>query len=236
LAKNDTTGECLPLLASISKNDAFWGVRQAAVNGLGTIPKITDEKTDALIVALSDKKSSVRAAAAAQLGKIRTQRVSEALHKSLSDSSYSVEANTVAALSEVDSVSAVPIIKSRLEVWSYGNQVANAALNALAKLDSAEGVKVAMQKVKYGANAEGRNAAMDVLKKYGRYRDDVKVLFASLLGDKSRRIKFGAVDFLADVGTESQLPELESLANRKDDPASAAAEKAIEEIKERNTK
>ena len=35
LAKNDTAGECVPLLVRISRNDMFWGVRQAAVNGLG---------------------------------------------------------------------------------------------------------------------------------------------------------------------------------------------------------
>ncbi|MGA7161852.1 MAG: M1 family aminopeptidase [Bacteroidota bacterium] len=236
LAKSDTAGECIPLLATISTNDAFWGVRRAAVEGLGVIRKVTDEKTDALISALSDKKSSVRASAAAQLGNIRTQKVSEALHKALSDSSYSVEANSVTALSKVDSIIALAIVKSRLDVWSYGNQVGNAALNALAKLDSAQGIDVAMQKVKYGANAEGRGAAMGVLEKYGRHRDDVAAIFTSLLDDKSMRIKFGAANFLGEVGNESQLPGLENLAKKKDDPASGAAEQAIKKIKERSTK
>ena len=96
---------------------------------------------------------------------------------------------------------------------SYGNLVSNAAQNALARLDSVDGVNVALQKVKYGANGEGRSTALNVLKQYGRYREDVKALCALLLGDKSRQIKFSAVDFLGDVGNEAQLPELENLAN-----------------------
>ena len=114
--------------------------------------------------------------------------------------------------------------------------ISNAALNALARLDSVDGVNVALQKVKYGANGEGRSTALNVLKQYGRYREDVKTICALLLGDKSRQIKFSAVDFLGDVGNEAQLPELENLANKKNDPVSTAAEKAIKKIKERNSK
>jgi len=236
IAKSDTAGESIPLLVRILHNDPFWGVRQAAVDGLGMIPAMSDEKTDALISALSDTKSYVRSSAAVQLGNIRTAKVSEALHTSINDSSYSVEANSIVALSKVDSVNSLPLIKARLDVRSYGNQVANAALNALATLDSVEGVNVALQKVKYGANVEGRNTALNILKKYGKFREDVKAMCAILLGDKSRQIRFNAVDFLGDVGSESQLHELENLANKKDDPASGAAAKAIEKIKERNAK
>ena len=236
VAKNDTAGESISLLVKILHNDPFWGVRQAAVDGLGMIPAMSDEKTDALISALSDTKSYVRSSAAVQLGNIRTAKVSKALHASLSDSSYSVEANSVAALSKVDSVNSLSLIKARLDVRSYGNQVANAALNALAKLDSVEGVNVALKKVKYGANVEGRSTALNILKQYGKFREDVKATCALLLGDKSRQIRFSAADFLGDVGSESQLHELENLANKKDDPASGAAAKAIEKIKERNAK
>jgi len=142
----------------------------------------------------------------------------------------------VIALSKVDSAKSLPIILSRLEVQSYGNQVANAALNALARIDSAEAVRVALRKVKYGATAEGRSTALNVLKQYGRLREDVKAACEQLLGDKSRQLRQSAADFLGDVGTELQLPELEKLANNKDDDASSAAEKAIKQIKERAAK
>ena len=48
LAKNDTAGESISLLVRISRSDPFWGVRLAAVNGLGMIPTMTEEKTDAI--------------------------------------------------------------------------------------------------------------------------------------------------------------------------------------------
>ncbi len=236
IANTDTTGDCISLLTKISKNDPFWGVRQTAVNGLGSIRKVTDEKTDALISALSDKNSAVRSSAAAQLGNIKTKKSSEALHKALSDSSYSVEANSVAALAKVDSTDALSIIKSRLNEWSYRNEVANAALYALAMIDSVQGVNAAMQKVRYGEDIEGRGPAMGVLRRYGKSRDDVKAECAVLLGDESDRIKSSAASFLGEVGNASQLPALENLANNKDDPASKAAEQAIEKIKERTAK
>ncbi len=236
IAKGDTAGETIPLLVRVLRSDPFWGVRLSALSALGTMTRVTDEKTDALISALWDKKSFVRSTAAALLGAIKTAKVSEALHKALSDSSYSVEANCVTALSKVDSANALSIIRARLDVRSYGNQVANAALNALARVDSVEGVNVALRKVRYGANAEGRSTAMNVLKQYGRRRGDVKEACVHLLGDKSGQLKRNAAEFLGDVGGESELPELEKLANKHDGDASGAAEKAVKKIKERISK
>ena len=236
LAKGDTSGETIPLLIKISRNDSFWGVRQAAVNGLGAIHAITEEKTEALIAALSDAKSAVRASAAAQLGAIRTPRVSTVLHKALEDSSYSVESASLTSLAKVDSSDALPLVRSYLHVRSYGNQVANAALNALVRLDSVDGVDAALQDVRYGALKEGRGAAMSALRQFGRNREDVRRECIVLLKDKSRQLKTNAVDFLGDVGGEADLPALQELASNKEDPASSAAEKAIAKIKERLAK
>ena len=159
-----------------------------------------------------------------------------ALRTALTDSSYSTEANALTALSKVDSTNALPYIKSRLNLWSYGNQVANAALNAFARVDSIECVPAALQKVKYGADVLGRNTAMNILKKFGKTRDDVKTMCVSLLTDKSTSVRFNAADFLGENGNESHLAALELLANKKDDAASGAAKKAIDKIKDRNKK
>ena len=236
LAKQDTVGEYIPLIAKISGSDTFWGVRQSAVVALGTIKTDSDIKKNALIAALQDKKSQVRASAATQLGKIKSPDVVTALRAALNDSSYSTEANALASLSKVDSINVIPFLKERLNGWSYNNQVSNTALNALARLDSVEGVNTALLKVRYGADISGRNTAMNVLRKYGKTRDDVKAMCVSLLNDKSGSIKFNAVDILGEVGNESHLTALEVLANKKGDSASGAAKKAIEKIKERSKK
>ncbi|MFA6457676.1 MAG: M1 family metallopeptidase, partial [Bacteroidota bacterium] len=232
LGKLDTLGTYISLLSKIARNDPFWDVRKSAVNALGTMKMASDVKTETLIAALHDVKSQVRAAAANQLGNSKTAAVSAALRIALNDSSYSTEANALTALTKVDSVNALPTIKARLDVWSYGNQVANAALNALAKIDTVEAVAVALQKVKYGAEVLGRNSALSILKKYGRTRDDVKTMCVALLNDKSYSMKYGAAEFLGDVGNESHIAALEALA-KKDDPAGKVAAKAIEKIKSR---
>jgi aminopeptidase N len=236
LAKLDTIGVTIPLLAKIAKNDPFWGVRQAAVNALGTIKIKNDVKKQALIAALSDKKSQVRASAATQLGTIKSADVAAALRTALNDSSYSTEANALASLSKIDSTNTLPFINARLDVWSYSNQVANAALNGLARIDTVEAVNIAMKKVVYGAEVLGRNTAMNVMKRYGKTRDDVKALCVSLLNDRSGSIKFNAADLLGENGNESHLAALQSLADKKNDSASGAAKKAIEKIKERMKK
>lgn len=236
LAKLDSTGTYLSLLSKISHTDPFWAVRQSAVNALGTMKIQNDEKKQALIAALNDKKSQVRASAASQLGNIKSGDVAAALRSALNDSSYSTEANALTALSKVDSTNALPYIKSRLNLWSFGNQVANAALNAFARIDSVECVTAALQKVRYGADVLGRNTAMNTLKKFGKTRDDVKTMCVSLLTDKSTSIRFNAADFLGENGNEAHLAALDVLANKKDDAANGVAKKAIEKIKERNKK
>ncbi len=236
LAKQDTAGEYIPLIAKMVSSDNFWGVRQSAVVALGTIKTDSDVKKKALIAALRDKKSKVRASAATELGKIKSPDVVAALHAALNDSSYSTEANALASLSKVDSLNVIPFIKQRLNGWSYNNQVSNSALNSLAQLDSVEGVNIALLKVRYGSEVLGRTTAMNVLKKYGKNRDDVKAICVSLLNDKSNSIKFNTAEFLGEVGDESHLAALELLANKKDGGASGAAKKAIEKIKERSKK
>ncbi|MFZ4621960.1 MAG: HEAT repeat domain-containing protein, partial [Bacteroidota bacterium] len=167
---------------------------------------------------------------------IKSADVAAALRTALNDSSYSTEANALTSLSKIDSTNAVPFIKARYDVWSYSNQVANAALNGIARVDTVEAVNVAMKKVQYGAEVLGRNTAMSVMKKYGKTRNDVKSLCASLLNDKSYSVKYNAADFLGDNGNESHLAALQVLADKKNDGASGAAKKAIEKIKERTKK
>ena len=232
LGKLDTVGTYIPLLAKIARNDPFWEVRKSSVNALGSMKPKSEEITEALIAALRDGKSQVRAAAAYQLGSMKTAVVAAALRTALNDSSYSVEANSITALTKVDSVNALPFIKERLNVWSYSNQVANAALNALAKIDTVEAVSVALQKASYGAEPHGRNTAMNILKKYGRTREEVKTLCVALLNDKSYFMKYGAVEFLGDAGDESHIAALETLV-KKNDSAGKAAAKAIEKITSR---
>jgi aminopeptidase N len=236
LGKRDTAGTYISLLASIAGNDPFWSVRQSAVNALGGMKVLSDEKNRALIAALKDRKPQVRASAASALGTVRTPEAVSALQSALNDSSYSTEAQALTALSKIDSANALPYILSRLDVWSYGNQVANAALNALVRVDTAQALDAALRKVRYGAEVQGRNTAMNILKRIGRNSETVNICCVTLLSDKSGFMRSSAAELLGENGNAAHLSALQTLADKKGDSASNSAKKAIEKIKEREKK
>jgi aminopeptidase N len=236
LGKRDTLGTYLPLLAKLAASDPFWAVRQSAVNSLGGMKLRSEEKNRALIAALKDPKPQVRSSAAYNLGTVQTPEAVTALRAALNDSSYSTEAQALTALTKIDSANVLPYILPRLDLWSYNNQVANAALNALAKVDTLRALRTAMSKVRYGAEVLGRNTAMNILKQYGRTDSSALTLCVSLLGDRSWSIKNNAIEFLGENGNASHLAALKILADTKGESASGAAKKAIDRINEREKK
>jgi len=236
LGKRDTLGIYIPLLVSVIKNDPFWSVRQEAVNALGAMKISSAEKNRGLIAALKDKKSKVRASAAAALGTVKTAEAVTALRAALNDSSYSTEAQALASLSKIDSANVLPYILPRLDMWSYGNQVANAAMNALARIDSVQALEIALKKARYGAEQLGRNTAMSVIKRVGKKSDAAASFCVSLLNDKVSFIRSNAAEFLGDNGNAAHLTALQTLADKKHDWAAGSAKKAIEKIKERERK
>lgn len=198
LALLDSAGNTLSVLCRIARHDPFWAVRRSAIEALGAVNTITGEKASALIDAvLHDPDAKVRASAASQLGTCPSPEVSAALQHALNDSSYATEAHALASLARVDSSRALPYIQERLNKSSYRNQIANAALNALAGVDSSAALGVALQKVRYGEEPDGRNTAMNILTKYGKGRDDVKGVMETLRSDKNGFIKRKAAAFLS---------------------------------------
>ena len=135
-----------------------------------------------------------------------------------------------------DSANALPELRARLDEWSYSNQVANAALNGIARVDSAEAVATALKKVRYGAEALGRNTALGVLRRIGKKRPDVLATAVTLAQEKSGGIRYSAVDLLGENGDSTHIPVLQSIADKKEEGISAAAQKSIEKIKEKMKK
>ncbi|MBW7887314.1 MAG: HEAT repeat domain-containing protein [Bacteroidetes bacterium] len=225
----------IPLFASILQNDAFWAVRQEAAIALGMMKEQSAEKTQALLSALHDVHPKVRAEAAAQLRAVHTAEVSSALRKAIAgDSSYSVEANALASLAKVDSILALPLLKSKINEWSYGNRVSNAALNAVAELDSTSGIELALKKIQSDEDMYGRYSALSILRKYGKNNTAVIQTLIGLLRDKS--LNFGAISVLGEVGNVSAIPALSELAKKEDERAGKEAKKAIEKIQQREGK
>ncbi len=233
LAKYDTAGVYTSAIAAIAQRDPFWGVRQAAVQALGSKKKQTPEMQQWMLAALRDPSPKVRSVAASMLGSFKNAEVAAALRAALSDSSYTTEAHALTSLTSVDSVNAIPYIKERLHVWSYRNRVANAALEALAELDSSSTVAIALQKAAYGAEPMGRNNAFSILRKFGGANEKVLSFSVSLLNDASASMRSRAASLLGEYGDVSHIPALKQLAEKSGDWASGTAQKAISAIEKR---
>jgi aminopeptidase N len=220
----------IPFYSSCAASDPFWGVREEAVKSLAGVNDSTGAATPALLAALHDTKSNVRAEAASALGEIRTAEVSAALRGAIDrDSSYVVVANALTAIAKVDSTVALPLLIAKLDGWSFHNRVANAALSGIASVDSSEGIRYALRRVEYGAEPLGRTTAMRILRRYGKGNKQVLAKELSLAYDKE--IQRSVVTALGDQSDAEAIPVLETIAKERSNPVHEAAERAIEKIR-----
>ena len=212
-------------------------MRREGILALGKVKTASDtlkaEIKKTLTGAARDVKSSVRSAALTQLGKLRGDEVVAVLRGALSDSSYSVISGALHALAEADSLGAKQTLSEFLDRPSYRNNVANAALDALAKLDSVKGVATALEDVRYGKPISTRHTALTILHRYAKEKQEVKALYQSLMNDKDSGIKFRAVQTLGEIGDASALPALEKIAADEADGTAGVAKATIEKIKQR---
>jgi HEAT repeat protein len=202
------------------------------VQCLGEIDEQSPERTTALLAALSDAKSNVRAEAAKQLGTVRTPEVSAALHAAVdNDSSFSVEANALSSLAKVDSTAALPLLISKVDQWSYADRLSSAVLNAIADLDSSKAVEVAIKKLNSGEETRSRYTALRILRKYAKGNEEVIDTELSLI--KNRRLQRFIVPALGDDADKRAIPALETIARDTSNPVHEDALQAIEKIKKR---
>ncbi|MBI3766571.1 MAG: HEAT repeat domain-containing protein, partial [Ignavibacteriales bacterium] len=231
--------DVITVVADRALHDPLWAVRREAVVRLGKIDAKADSSKDqikrTLIAAYKDVKASVRDAAVSQMSKFKGADVVAFLHEALKDSSYNVMSNALRSMAKADSMNARELLRTYLDYPSFRDRVANAALSALATLDSVQVIPLAISKAKYGQPVTTRYSALGVLSKYGKGREDVLALYSSLLSDKNDGIKSTAARTLGDLGNEGIIPTLETIANDKDNSASETAKGSIEKIKKRTS-
>lgn len=237
LAKLENAETFVSTFSDRIQNDSFWAVRLEAVRGAGKIEFKNDSLKNtlkhALISASKDKKSTVRDAAVDALRKFSGDDVIAVLHQALDDSSYLVMDSAIRSLVEVDSANALPLVKKYLEYPSFTNRIHNSSLRALATLDSAQAITIALDDARYGKPTTTRWTALGILRRYGKTRDDVQKFFESLLNDKNEGIRSFVVSTLGDIGSEATIPLLEVIANDKDNAAAEDAKESIKQIKEK---
>ena len=227
----------IPPLARIARADPFWAVRREAVTALERMDSLDAEGRPAiraaLVAAARDPKSDVRSAAVSQLGGYRDETAIAALREALKDSSYRVAAAAIRSLAKADSAHALPTLLSSIEVPSYRNVIASSALRSLAALDTVLAVDTSLVRGRNGQPQELRFAALGILARYGRGRNDVLRLLESIAGERESFIRSSAIRILGETGNTDALPLLEKIASDEGDRSAPQAKASIEKIRKR---
>ncbi|MGA9118850.1 MAG: M1 family metallopeptidase [Bacteroidota bacterium] len=235
LEEQPDTDDAVAELCTIAAGDSFHEVRREAVLALGEHKSHDDavkkEILTAILDATRDHDPSVRSVALEQLGGLKDFQARSVLYAALRDSSNAVLANDLGALAKVDSTHAADTIASFLKFPSYRNTIANAALSALASIDSNRAIVAAFEMVKPQQHLWGRWSAIRILERYPSVRPQLIKELTPLIQDKSAFIRSMAIRYLGQYGDPALIPALEAIASDKENPSSRAAEEAVKRLR-----
>jgi aminopeptidase N len=142
--------KALAALSAAVANDKVWQIRRDAINALapagpqgpaailasiaGSLPKpnFSPETINLLVAATKDSRANVRAAAIAQLGRLRDAKYADTFAAALNDRSYTVIDAAANALGATKTPQAFDQISRLLDQNSWRDRVRIAALNGLA--------------------------------------------------------------------------------------------------------
>ena len=96
------------------------------------------------------------------------------------------------------------------------DEIASAAVKALAQLDDPRAVDPAIALAAYGAPVFGRPAAITALGQFGQresVRDRVRVVLLDLIHDPMFRSQVAALNALGELGDEKAIPALQAFAS-----------------------
>jgi aminopeptidase N len=237
LALKQKEGDAISVFVDKMLHDPFWAVRRDAASQISLAVAKSDSLRSitkaALITASRDKRSEVRSVAAGALRWFRGDDVVARLNEALTDSSYQVFGRALSALAKADSAHALPIVKRYLATPSRQNVIAGYALNALATLDTAQAVAVAMEMVKDQRFTSNRYTSLSMIRWYARGRTDAMGVVKDILKDPNESVRGYAAMVLGEIGDASVIAALEVVANDKENSASSTAKASIEKINKR---
>ena len=230
-------GDVAAILVDRMQKDPFWGVRREAVTRADQLSSKSDSLRgllkQSLLRAAKDVRSEVRVSAVRALQNYKGPDVQSALLASLNDSTYSVIGAALTSLAKVDSANALAVVKQYLDYPSHQDRVASTALNALGTLDSTAAVGIALQRINDARSVYMQYNALLILRRFGTGNVDAMKAVTAVLDDQTSYARNFAVTVLGDIGNETVIPTLETIANDKEDPATETAKASIEKIKKR---
>ncbi len=226
--EKDKGDDVVNALVKALKNDPFWGVRAECATALAKFKN--DNSESALIAALNDKDPRVQVNAINSLAKYKNNKVANFIKEKFDHAkNYFVRAAAVTTYSSVDSAKALPLVEKALKLDSYRQVIRNAALNALADLDSVKGYDDAVTFSAYGQPQSLRISSIVFLIRHDVKKEETIKLLSKYTKDPYWIAKVIAVEGLGRVGDKSVIPLLKQV--EKEDTNFRIVESARRSIK-----
>lgn len=202
-------------LCRAAVSEEFWGVRKQAIATLGEIKN--KDSRNALITALRDKESKIRAEAIKSLKQFKDDK---GVEKSLlaifeNDSSYYAQAEVVRVLAQMNYGHAFDICVQALAKDSYEEVIRKAAFYGFTRLKDPNGIDYAIEWAAYGKPIRARAEAICALGKLAKYDEnresDIYNHLIEYLQEDDFRIRNASAEALADFGNPGAIPLLEKI-------------------------
>ncbi|MGP1347135.1 MAG: M1 family aminopeptidase [Phycisphaerales bacterium] len=142
-----------------------------------------------------------------------------AIHAGPMELSYATRAAAIEALARIADASHLPIIETALLTDSQHDQIRQAALRALRRMDLAQGLDLAAPYTEFGNLNRTRPVAIDTVAELAHHdRRRALRIIAPLLSDSEKRTVRAAVDAVAVIGHPDGDEALTRLQNQTRDP------------------
>ena len=220
LAENDSS-ETIELLSAIIRDESQrHTLRNAAVDSLA---KYGSEPAKAELLAIATDgvtEAKVRSSIVDKLTDLDMDNVVELLADIASnDPSYATRVAAIGALAHHESAEHGELIAELVDFPSQHDQVRQAALRALAKLDDARGLELGMKYAGFGNMDRARPTAIETIGKLAEHDQDTAVEYLlQLLHDPERRAVRAAAAALADIGDERAIAPIQAMADSHPNP------------------
>jgi aminopeptidase N len=220
LSKQAAT-QVVDALAKQLRADAFWGVRAACADALGSLR--TEAARDALSKAIkAEKHPKARRAVVRALGEFRKDgAAAKALEAVVAsgDDSYFVEAEACLALGRTRSERAPKALREALERPSHLDVIRQFVYRGLAEARDDSALDVLLGGTRYGKLSHGRRAAIMALAALlaGRTDRDAqrgREAIEELLEDPDFRVQTTAIEALLALGDARAVPALRRAVDR----------------------
>jgi aminopeptidase N len=207
-------------LAEALGKEKFWGVRLEIAKNLGRIR--VPEARDALIRALKDSDTRVRAAAVESLGRFREDpKGAEAIRSTFrSEKNPYLRGAAAKAIAASRAPEAFTLLKEAASIPSYRSVMATSAYEGMQDLGDPRAIPVLKEGAKYGRPRHQREAAILALGKMARGEQKKELVddLMQFLQDPWIFARDAAIQALGKAGDERAIPALVDASRGEIDP------------------